>query len=60
MQAWEYTFIDIREGTPTTKATEKEMNDRLNKYGKQGWECFSIKEHREYDQVIAYFKRPVS
>ena len=61
MQNWEYMFTDVKKRIQQGSAlpSDEEVHNKLNEYGKQGWECFSIKEHRDSHALIAYFKRPI-
>ena len=59
MQNWEYIFVDLTSGfaqMPQLQRSDK-IIDRMNEYGKQGWDCISIQEQKNL-HVVAYFKRP--
>ena len=60
MQTWEYMFTELKERTEGKLPSNEEVHNKLNEYGKQGWELVSIKEHRDTLGLVAYFKRPMS
>jgi len=38
---WEYKTIRLQQNLNSKYPSEKEMNDLLNEYGKQGWELLA-------------------
>ena len=55
MTKWDYSVVEIRPAQPTA-----EIEALLDEKGKDGWECYSIREERnENDKLVVryYFKR---
>lgn len=50
MESWEYKVVTI-------DGTDDELAERLNGFGKQGWECFNA-ENKSAGMVRFYLKKP--
>ena len=50
MESWEYKVI-------TLAGTDEKLAQQLNKFGKQGWDCFNTEANAEGTRF--YFKKPI-
>ena len=57
MEKWEYIFVKIRSHIGGMLEPAKEVNNRLNELGQQGWELVAMIENRANSDLINCFKR---
>ena len=51
MQKWEYNEL-------TFHWLDKEIVEKLNRFGEVGWECYSVITFNDEKNVCYHFKRP--